>query len=424
MKIKYQEKSFEDILSYSPKKSKKPKKPSRFRRFLLKTVSKSDLKDTNFTYNLNDVSTLKIDEPILILMNHSSFIDLEIASTIFYPRPLNIVTTTDGFIGKNWLLRNLGCVPAKKFILDVELVRNLLYVTKKLKSSILMYPEASYSFSGQTTPLPESVGKFIKLLNIPVVTVITENAFLRQPLYNMLYKHEVKVSANAKILISKDEIKTLSTKEINERLKKEFQLDYWKTQKEHNVIIKEENFAEGLERVLYKCPHCGTEGEISTTKNNIKCNKCGITYEIQPTGELVALNATTKFSSVSSWYDYEREEVRKEILNGTYKTEFDPILFVTLDTYKLFKVKDVNPHFVHDINGFSLTDEEHNLSFKLNPQETYSVYSDFYWYEIGDVISIGNTDIQYYCFPENKRVSVAKIRIASEEMFKPKNNTK
>ena len=66
---------------------------------MLKTVSKSDLKDTNFTYNLNDVSTLKIDEPILILMNHSSFIDLEIASTIFYPRPLNIVTTTDGFIG-------------------------------------------------------------------------------------------------------------------------------------------------------------------------------------------------------------------------------------------------------------------------------------------------------------------------------------
>ena len=38
-------------------------------------------------------------------------------------------------------------------------------------------------------------------------------------------------------------------------------------------IIKEENFAECLERVLYKCPHCGTEGEITTTKNNIKCNK-------------------------------------------------------------------------------------------------------------------------------------------------------
>ena len=422
MKIKYKEENFESIISYRPKNCKKPKKPSRFRRFLLKTVSKFDLKEANFKYNLGDYSSINKNEPILILMNHSSFIDLEIASTIFYPRPINIVTTTDGFIGKNWLLRNLGCVPAKKFIMDVDLVRNLLYISKKLKSSILMYPEASYSFSGETTPLPDSVGKLIKLLKIPVVSVITENAFLRQPLYNMLNKHDVDVSANVKVLIKKEDINKLSVDEINNILKKEFDLDYWKKQKEQNVIIKEGNFAEGLERVLYKCPHCGVEGEITTKGNEITCAKCGVKYIIQPNGVLKSTNAETKFSSVSEWYQYERDEVKKEILNGTYKTEFDPELFLTVDTYKLFKVKDAHPHFIHDINGFSLTDSSKDLSFKLNPQETYSVYSDFYWYELGDVISIGNTDIQYYCFPKNSKISVAKIRIASEEMYKIKTN--
>ena len=422
MKIKYKEENFESIISYRPKNCKKPKKPSRFRRFLLKTVSKFDLKETNFKYNLGDYSSINKNEPILILMNHSSFIDLEIASTIFYPRPINIVTTTDGFIGKNWLLRNLGCVPAKKFIMDVDLVRNLLYISKKLKSNILMYPEASYSFSGETTPLPDSVGKLIKLLKIPVVSVITENAFLRQPLYNMLNKHDVDVSANVKVLIKKEDINKLSVDEINNILKKEFDLDYWKKQKEQNVIIKEGNFAEGLERVLYKCPHCGVEGEITTKGNEITCVKCGVKYIIQPNGVLKSTNAETKFSSVSEWYQYERDEVKKEILNGTYKTEFDPELFLTVDTYKLFKVKDAHPHFIHDINGFSLTDSSKDLSFKLNPQETYSVYSDFYWYELGDVISIGNTDIQYYCFPKNSKISVAKIRIASEEMYKIKTN--
>ena len=422
MKIKYKEENFESIISYRPKNCKKPKKPSRFRRFLLKTVSKFDLKETNFKYNLGDYSSINKNEPILILMNHSSFIDLEIASTIFYPRPINIVATTDGFIGKNWLLRNLGCVPAKKFIMDVDLVRNLLYISKKLKSSILMYPEASYSFSGETTPLPDSVGKLIKLLKIPVVSVITENAFLRQPLYNMLNKHDVDVSANVKVLIKKEDINKLSVDEINNILKKEFDLDYWKKQKEQNVIIKEGNFAEGLERVSYKCPHCGVEGEITTKGNEITCAKCGVKYIIQPNGVLKSTNSETKFSSVSEWYQYERDEVKKEILNGTYKTEFDPELFLTVDTYKLFKVKDAHPHFIHDINGFSLTDSSKDLSFKLNPQETYSVYSDFYWYELGDVISIGNTDIQYYGFPKNSKISVAKIRIASEEMYKIKTN--
>jgi hypothetical protein len=35
---------------------------------------------------------------------------------------------------------------------------------RKQDSSVLMLPEASYSFDGTATPLPESLGKCIKLL--------------------------------------------------------------------------------------------------------------------------------------------------------------------------------------------------------------------------------------------------------------------
>ena len=42
-----------------------------------------------------------------------------------------------------------------------------------------MYPEASYSFDGTATPLPDSLGKCVKLLNIPVVMIKTYGAFAR-----------------------------------------------------------------------------------------------------------------------------------------------------------------------------------------------------------------------------------------------------
>ena len=48
----------------------------------------------------------------------------------------------------------------------------------------------------------------------------------------------------------------------------------------------------------------------------------------------------------------------------------------------------------------------------------YSLYSDFYWYEIGDMISIGNEKVQYYCFPQNSENVVARTRLATEEMYK------
>ena len=36
---------------------------------------------------------------------------------------------------------------------------------------------------------------------------------------------------------------------------------------------------------------------------------------------------------------------------------------------------------------------------ETKPLASYSLYSDFNWYELGDMISIGNNGIQYYCFP-------------------------
>jgi hypothetical protein len=47
------------------------------------------------------------------------------------------------------------------------------------------------------------------------------------------------------------------------------------------------------------------------------------------------------------------------------------------------------------------------------------LYADYYWYEIGDMICIGNNDVLYYCFPKGAD-PVAKARLATEELYKLK----
>lgn len=58
---------------------------------------------------------------------------------------------------------------------------------------------------------------------------------------------------------------------------------------------------------------------------------------------------------------------------------------------------------------------------KLNyfqPSESlYTLNADFNWYEIGDVIGIGDKEMLYYCFPKEK-IPVAKARLATEEIYK------
>ena len=115
MKINYKDIGFENTLKLVPKKMKPAKKPNILFKTLLKIVSLFDLLAVKFKANKIGMEKLKLKDPCLILMNHCSFLDLEIATSVLYPKSINIVTTTDAFVDKAWLMREIGCLPINKF---------------------------------------------------------------------------------------------------------------------------------------------------------------------------------------------------------------------------------------------------------------------------------------------------------------------
>ncbi|MBQ7170641.1 MAG: 1-acyl-sn-glycerol-3-phosphate acyltransferase [Clostridia bacterium] len=355
-------------------------------------------------------------EPCLFLMNHSCFLDLKIASTILYPRPFNIVCTSDGFVGKQRLMRRLGCIPINKFVSDLRLVRDMQYALKTLRSSVLMYPEASYSFDGTATPLPSSLGKCVKLLGLPVVMIRTYGAFLHDPLYNGLRLRKTKVSADMEYLLSPDEIKEKTADEINAILADRFSFDHFRWQTENGVKIDEPFRAEGLNRVLYKCPACHTEGEMRGEGAVIFCRHCGKRYTLEPLGFLRAENGETEFSYVTDWYAWERASVREEIENGTYRLDLPVEIRVLADAEAIYHVG--KGRLLHTAEGFLLTGCDGALTYRQKPLASYSLYADYFWYEIGDMICIGDNDRLYYCFPAVEGDFVAKARLAAEELYK------
>ena len=102
-----------------------------------------------------------------LTVNNPFQADLEIVSKIMFPKPYCIVCTSDGFVGKEWLMRQIGCIPTQKFVSDVTLIGDINYALHKENVSVLMYPEASYSFDGCATPLPRRLGILLKKLRVP-----------------------------------------------------------------------------------------------------------------------------------------------------------------------------------------------------------------------------------------------------------------
>lgn len=414
MKIKTKRLSYDEVATLPRPEHKPPKKPNFLLSSIIRLASTPDLKATNFRYTQERMDLIE-GKPCLILMNHSSFIDLKIASKIFYPKPYGIVCTSDGFVGKRQLMRMLGCIPTKKFVSDYTLIEDIKYMLGENKTSVLMYPEASYSFDGTATALPRKMGVLFKKLSVPVVTVITQGAFGRNPLYNMLQPRKINVTAHVKCLLTPEEIKEKSTAELDEILDKEFSFDNFKWQKENKIIIDESFRADGLHRILYKCSECGEEGKTIGKDSKLTCKNCGKEWELTPYGELKSISFTSRFTHIPDWYKWERECVKEELENGTYSLETDVEIGMMVDYKAIYMVG--NGHLSHTNNGFALTGCNGKLNYTQNPLASYGLYSDYHWYELGDVICIGNNDALYYCFPQDN-TPVAKTRMAAEELYK------
>ena len=255
--------------------------------------------------------------------------------------------------------------------------------------------------------------------------VRTYGAFAHDPLYNNLQKRKVDISADVKYLLSPEEISGKSVDELNAVLKSEFTFDNWQWQRENNVRITEPFRADYLNRVLYKCPCCGTEGKMLGKGTTLSCGACGSVWNLSETGILEktvpetdssAIKAPLSFSYVPEWFEWQREQVRAEISAGTYRLDVPVEIYMMVNTKAIYHVGD--GHLRHSTAGFVLDGCGGRLHYEQKPRASYSLYSDYYWYEIGDMICIGDMKTLYYCFPKNAGDIAAKARIATEELYR------
>lgn len=398
-----------------------PRKPGLFWRTLIRLLTVFGMAGTGFQYRTEGMEKIAKGEPCLILMNHSCFLDMQIAYRVLYPRPFNIICTSDAFVGlgglMKWLMFTIGCVPTQKFVTDLSLVQDMEYCFKKLRTSVLMYPEASYSFDGTATGLPRKMGVLLKKFDVPVVMIETFGAFSRNPLYNELQvRKEVPVSARVRCLYTREEIRQKSVRELSDGIDEAFGYDHFRWQKEQGLEIREPFRAKGLSRILYRCANCGTEGKMTTVGTGLTCGCCGKHYELTPLGELEAADGVTEFSHIPDWYRWEREQVRQQILENQYRLDTEVEIAMMVDYSAIYQVG--RGRLIHDNSGFTLTGCDGQLHYTQKPMSCYGLYADYYWYEIGDVICIGDRDALYYCFPKGSGDVVAKTRLAVEEMYK------
>ena len=357
--------------------------------------------------------------PYILLCNHNAFMDFKVATQIIYPNRANYVVAIDGFIGREWLLRNVGCICKRKFTNDTVLIRQLRKVLDN-KDIAVVYPEARYSLCGTTAVIPSSLGKLCKMMKVPVATLICHGHHVNSPFWNLHERGVKPTEADYSLLFTAEEIESASVDEINDRIVQAFQYDDFAWQKERGIRTPYPKRAEGLQKVLYQCPHCGKEYKMSASGTILKCDHCGKQWEMTELGELRALEGETEFSHIPDWYEWERANVRKEVREGRYSTGELPVHVYSLpNALKFFKLGDGK--MIHDGNGFKVwgTDVDGDpFEMVLPVPSLYSCHIEYeYLGKWGDCVDLNTLQDTWYTYPYDCEFAVTKMALATEELY-------
>jgi len=363
-------------------------------------------------------NTKGLKPPYILLCYHMQFLDFMVSAIANFPYRINNIVSIDGFNISPFLLRAIGSVPKRKFTNDLYLIKNINYILNNLHDIVGLYPEARYSFVGTTSILPDSLGKLIKLAKCPVVVLKFGGHHLQMPAWAQKSR-KVKLKSEMKQILTASDVESYSFDEINEIVRKAFEYNEYDYQKKNNILIKEKHRAEGLHKILYKCPDCSEEFEMDSKGADIFCNKCKHSWVLKENGELECKTGETKFLSIPEWYEWQRREVRKEIENQTYKFSFSSPIYSMPHPKKFIDLGTAS--FLQDMEGIKITGfyNDKTFYFERKALDNYSLHVEykFPYLKGKDIVSISSHEDTLFFVPKEPN-QIQKLSLATEELYK------
>jgi len=274
--------------------------------------------------------------PFVIIANHQAKLDFTtlIGAT---GRPMSIVVSNSFYQSMpiKKILDYLGMIPKQQFQTTIGDMKRMKSVIDN-GEILVLYPAGLMCENGLSTPIPAATYKFLKLLNADIYVARVTGTYFAMPKWaNNL--RPGKTYLDIYKLFSKEELASSNVDEIQKKADTALLFDAYREQEQQRIHYKNGGNIEGLENVLYQCPHCKTEFSTQIReKQSIFCTDCG--YELY-SDEYGFLHPSKEFGPdlryVSDW---------SSLIYDTLKEQIKLNLDMTLESNTKIHMIDYNKH--------------------------------------------------------------------------------
>lgn len=300
--------------------------------------------------------------PFVVIANHEAAFDFVnlIGAT---KTPMHFVISHSFFstIPVKGIMEKTGMIDKQQFQTSIKDISRMKAVIDQGKI-LALYPAGLMSEDGLPTPTPIATTQFLKWLGADIYVAKTQGSYFVMPKWRKNGFRPGKTTIDIYKLISKEELADIELAELDKRVNEALSFDAYRDQEANPVKYKGADNIEGLENVLYMCPHCKAEFSMRVkNKNTIYCEKCGFTEESDKYGFLHKIGEVgEEIRYVSDWSRLIYNDFKAKIESGEnvelssdatiHMIDYDKRKFVEVGSGNLSFCTD-GLHFKGTVNG-------------------------------------------------------------------------
>lgn len=252
--------------------------------------------------------------PFVVIANHQAALDFVNLISIT-KRPMSFVISNSFYnsLPITNYLKKMGMIPKQQFQTTIKDMKAMRAVIEN-GEPLVIYPAGLMCEDGISTPIPPATYKFLKWLNADIYVAKTSGTYFAMPKWAKGIRPG-RTYIDVYKLFSKEELANLEVQTIKEKTDEAILFDAYREQEKLLVKYKNNDNIEGLENVLYMCPHCLTEFSMQVKdKNTIHCTECGYELESDEYGFLHNRHGVgTKLRYISDWSKLIYENLKRKL---------------------------------------------------------------------------------------------------------------
>ena len=272
--------------------------------------------------------------PYVVIANHQAALDFVnlIGAT---RRPMSFVISKSFFSTlpiRGWM-EKMGVLPKQQFqttVSDMKRMRSVIEAGQPL----VIYPAGLMCEDGLSTPIPAATYRFLQWLGADVYVARTTGSYFVMPKWKGGI-HPGRTDMDIYRLFTKEQLADLTEDEIKETVEQHLLFDAYREQEETRVKYRGTRHIEGLENVLYLCPHCGQEFVTQVSGDTIRCTACGYEQVGDEYGFLhnrKGLGEEIRY--VSDWSRLIYQRLRERVVSGHEQGMSAPVTIKMIDPVK------------------------------------------------------------------------------------------